>query len=539
MAAFDVVIKGGTIVDGTGAPGRQADVGVMGERITAIGDLPTVGVGDVVDAPGCVVCPGFIDMHTHSDLTPLMDTRSASKVRQGVTTELVGHCGFSAFPLVKGTIQEQTELGRAVMMGGDIEADWSDCAGYLAALERARPAFNVATLIGGGTVRSAVVGYDNRPPRADELKAMRRLVAEAMEQGAFGLSSGLTLYPSSVAQTDELVALCEKVAEWGGLYDTHTRYFAGRHVEAVEEAIEIGRRAGVPAHVAHLAITEPRYRGQGAQFLAAIMESAQSKGVDLTFDAYPYVASGFPPSELMPAWAQDGGTEAMLDRLADPAIRRRVLSEADTTWDRGIPRRWDSVFVAWGGPYGDRAWLGKSVEDLAQRAAVSAEEMMLDILIQTRDIGMIINANRVEEDVERFISHPLGMIGSDGIAVATDGPWGESPVHPRFYGTFPRVLARYVREKGTMTWEEAIRKMTSLPAGRLGLTDRGRLREGCVADLVIFDPVKIQDQATFAKPHRYPAGILHVMVNGQWVVRDGKQTDARPGQILRHVGSRR
>jgi N-acyl-D-amino-acid deacylase len=366
-----------------------------------------------------------------------------------------------------------------------------------------------------------------------ELNPMRRLVVQAMEQGAFGLSSGLTLYPSLVAATDELVALCEEVAKWGGLYDTHTRYHAGRHVDAVEEATEIGRRAGTAVHVAHIAITESRYRGQSALFLETIFASAETKGVDLSFDAYPYTASGFPPSELMPSWVQDGGTETMLARLADPVIRSRVLAEAGKTWDRGICPRWDAVSVAWGGPHGDRAWLGTTVADLARDASVSPEEMLLDILIQTRDIGMIINRNRAETDVERFICHPRGAIGSDGIAIAADTRLGEYPVHPRFYGTFPRVLARYVRRRKGMSWEEAIRKMTSLPADRLGLKDRGRLCEGAIADLVVLDPESVQDVATFTDPHRHPVGIPHVMVCGRWVVRDGVQTTARPGQILR------
>jgi len=535
MATFDVIIKGASLIDGTGSPARPADVGVTGGRIAAIGDLSAAVAEDVIEAQGSVVCPGFIDIHTHSDLTPLMDPRCASKVRQGVTTELVGHCGFSAFPLIKGTSQEQTELGRAVFMAAEVQADWSDCAGYLAALERVKPAFNVATLVGNGTIRSAVVGYDNRPPTADELKAMRWQVAQAMEQGAFGLSSGLTLYPSSVAQTDELVALCEEAAHWGGLYDTHTRHLAGWHFKCVEEAIEIGRRAGIAVQVAHLCLIDPRYWGQTGR-LFEIMERARAEGVDVTFDAYPYTAAGAPFSEAMPDWVQDGGTEAMLGRLTNPAIRQKVLSEAGTTWFSGIPIRWDKVAIAWPGPHGDPTWIGKTVEELAKQASISPEEMLLDILIQSRDIGLMIVHNRVEKDVEQFISHPMGMIGSDGIAVAADGPWGRSPVHPRFYGAFPRVLARFVRERKAMPLEEAIRKMTSLPADRLGLSNRGRLKEGWAADLVIFDPVTVQDRATFENPHQYPTGISHVMVNGQWVVRDGEQTQARPGHVLRRAG---
>jgi N-acyl-D-amino-acid deacylase len=533
MATFDVIITGAVLMDGTGAPGRQADVGVTGDRITAIGDLSVATAEDTVEAQDRVVCPGFIDMHTHSDLTALIDPRCASKVRQGVTTELVGHCGLSAFPLVKGTAQERTELDRVVIEGHSPQVDWSDCAGYLSALERARPAFNMATLMGSGTIRSAVVGYDNRPPTADELKAMRWQVAQAMEQGAFGLSSGLTIYPSSVAQTDELVALCQELARWGGLYDTHTRHLTDWPFKSdVEEAIEIGQRAGVPVQIAHLCIIDSRHWGQADQ-LFRIIESARADGVDVTFDAYPYIAAGCRVSEWrMPDWVREGGLEAMLGRLTDPALRRKALAESGEF----IPRHW-KVVVARVGPYGDPAWSGKTVQELAEQAGTSSEETLLNILLQSRGLTTLVIFNRFEEDVEQFVSHPLGMIGSDGNAIATDGPLGDSLVHPRYYGTFPRVLSRYVRERKAMAMEKAIRKMTSLPADRLGLSDRGRLKQGCSADLVILDSATVQDRATFEKPHQYPAGVSHVMVNGQWVVRDGEQTEARPGQILRHVGS--
>jgi N-acyl-D-amino-acid deacylase len=533
---LDTIVLGANLVDGSGAPGRKADVGIAQGRIAATGDLAGREAADRVEAGGQVVCPGFIDMHTHSDLAPLLDPRCASKVRQGVTTELVGHCGFSAFPLLRGTAQERTELGRGVMMGRGIQADWSDCAGYLAALQRAGPAFNMATLVGNGTIRSAVMGYDNRPPTSDELKAMRWQVAQAMEQGAFGLSSGLTLYPSNVAQGDELVALCQEMMHWDGLYDSHTRHLAGWHFRSVEEAIEIGRRAGVAVQVAHICLIDPRYWGQADELLA-IVEGARAEGLDVTYDAYPYTAAGCPFSELMPEWVQDGGTEAMLHRLSDPQTRDKVLAEADETWGSGIPSRWEKVVIAWGGPQGDPSWTGRSVAELGEEAGISPEEMMVSIVVQSRDTGLMVVHNRQEEDVEQFVSHRWGMIGSDGIAVADDGPWGQAPVHPRFYGTFPRVLARYVRERRSMALEEAVRKMTSLPADRLGLADRGRLQEGMAADLVILDPETVQDWATFEDSHRYPTGISHVMVNGQWVVRDGEQTGARPGQVLRHGGA--
>lgn len=531
MVAFDVIVRGASLIDGSGSPARPADVGVAGGLIAALGDLSTAAAASEIEARGRIVCPGFIDMHTHSDLTPLSDPRCASKVRQGVTTELVGHCGFSAFPLSGDP--DGPDLADSVLAGDGVQPDWRDCAGYLNALARARPAFNMATLVGNGTVRAAVMGYAARRPSADEVVSMRRHVAMAMEQGAFGLSSGLTLYPSRLADEEELVVLCREAGRCGGIYDTHTRHLAGWHFKSVEEAIEIGRKSGAAVQVAHLCIIDPEHWGE-ADRLLDIIESARRDGVDVTFDAYPYLAAGCPFNEMMPEWVQDGGTEAMLARLADPELRRRVLSEADSTWAAGIPMRWDKVIISSGGPSGDPAWIGRSVADLARDAGLSPEEMMLDMLVQSRDRGRLVVFNRLEDDVGAFVSHPLGMIGSDGRAVSADGPSAREPVHPRFYGTFPRVLAHYVRERNLMPLEEAIRKMTSLPADRLGLSDRGRLAQGCAADLIVFDPASVQDRATFESPHRYPAGISHVMVNGQWVVENGEQTGARPGQILRH-----
>jgi len=289
--------------------------------------------------------------------------------------------------------------------------------------------------------------------------------------------------------------------------------------------------------VAHLCLIDPRHWGE-SEHLFEIMETARAEGVDITYDAYPYTAAGCPFSEAMPDWVQDGGTEMMLSRLADPATRGRVLAEAWSTWSSGIPMRFDRCVIAWPGPYGDEAWIGYTVAELGQEAGISPEQMMLDILIRSRDIGLMIVHNRPEDDVHQFISHPLGMVGSDGIAIAADGPWGRSPVHPRFYGAFPRVLSRFVRERQAMPLEEAIRKMTSLPASRLGLSDRGRVSEGCAADLVIFDAQNVRDEASFENPHRYASGISHVMVNGAWVVRDGEQTWELPGQILRSAGRR-
>ncbi len=529
---FDILIRNGTLIDGDDRHGFVADVAIVGDRIAAIGRLPEAEATRVIDASGRVVCPGFIDIHTHSDLTLLRDGRAASKLFQGVTTELVGHCGFSAFPLVPGTPQAQIEIRRGLLMGAGLESSWHDLAGYFEQVGRTPPAINVASLVGHGTIRSAVVGYENRPPTKDELQAMQHLVAEAMEQGAFGLSTGLTLAPSRFADTDEIVALCGEVARFGGLYITHTRHLADWERRAIEEAIEIGKRAGLPVQVAHQCIIDLRHWGMAGE-LAALFEAARNQGIDITFDVYPYTAAGTPLSEFVPEWLLDGGTEAMLSRLSDPAIRRRVREEMQDGYLGGIPFQWETFLIASAGEHGDLAWEGHTIAELADDASLPPDEMLLRLLAESKDGALCVIFNRDEADVQAFLAHPLSSIGSDGLAITPDGPWRNTMVHPRFYGTFPRVLGRYVRDFGLFPLHTAIHKMTGLPATRLGLRGRGFLREGYYADVVILDPDIVADRATFVQPHRLSVGIEHVLVNGQPAVLSGAQTAARAGRPLR------
>ncbi len=526
---LDIVIRNATVVDGTGAKAFQADVGVRGQRIEAIGDLGGAAAGQTLDAAGLCVSPGFVDMHTHSDLSIMEDPRAQSKVRQGVTIELVGHCGFSPFPLQgKGAT-----LFRPATYSAHIpDVDWTDLAGYAARINRQGASIHVAPLVGHVAVRGAVIGYEDQAPTPAELEAMRRLVAEAMEQGAFGLSTGLTLAPSSYADMEEIVALAEVAGRYGGIYDTHARLWDGRHFSASEEAIEVGRRAGVKVQYAHIAIIDPRYQGQAAQ-LAALYERANADGVDAAFDVYPYVAAGTSLSQMLPGWVQSGGLPAMLDRLRDAATRRRIFEEVNAGWFRGIPWDWKTFYVASPGAKGDRAWMGKHLEQLADDWRVAPAEAFLRIIDISEDGARVTIFNRTEEDMQVFLRHRLSTVGSDGSAISADGPQAQALVHPRYYGAHARVLGRYVREKKLLTLEEAVHKMTLQPALRLGLRRHGRLAPGYAADLVIFDAGVIADRATFEQPHQYAVGVQHVMVNGQWVIRDGEHTGARPAGVLR------
>lgn len=526
---FDILIRGGTVVDGTGAPGTAADVGIRGDRIQAVGQLASASATEVLDAAGLVVSPGFIDIHTHSDLSLLEDPCGHSKVRQGVTTELVGHCGLSPFPISEKSGPSPSRAAHSPVLG---EPDWTDLAGYAGRVERHGSAINIAPLVGHGSVREAVMGYDDRPPTPDELRQMGDLVARAMDQGAFGLSAGLTLAPGRYAALDELVALCRIVADRGGIFDIHGRFWAGWHFKGASEAIDIGRRTGLPVQIAHLAIIDSRYWGQ-AERLTDVIDQGVRSGVDVTFDVYPYTAAGSPLSQLLPGWVQEGGLGPMLDRLRDPATFQRALNDVNRGWFEGIPWAWDTFVVASPGPSGDRSWTGRNIQQIAAEGGVDPAVAFLQLIERSEDGVHAVIHNRIEEDMQHFLRHSLSMVGSDGTAIAADGPRADALVHPRYYGAHARVLGRYVRDLQVLTLEEAVHKMTGRPADRLGLRDRGRVAPGFAADLALFHPDRVADRATFEAPHQYAVGVPHVMVRGQWVVRDGEHSGALPTGVIR------
>ncbi|MDH5760729.1 MAG: D-aminoacylase [Gemmatimonadota bacterium] len=531
---YDTLITGGRVVDGTGAPWFMADVGIRDGRIVAVGRLRGHPAADVLDAAGLVVSPGFIDMHAHSDYSVLRDGRGLSKILQGVTTEVIGE-GVSVAPR-----RPDDRAG-----GYGVEADWTTLREYFDRLERSGVSGNVMSYVSAGQLRRYVMGEGvQRRPTAEELEEMKRLLAQGMEDGAAGLVMALETpgqeQPSdAVPGTEELIELARVVGRYGGVYGTHLRDQGPRIMEAVEEAATIGEQGGVSVEIFHLkAAGRPNFGTMG-DALAAI-EAARDRGVDIAADVYPYIAAAHGLSTEVPRWVHEGGTEQFLARMADPELRPRIKREVtdymmtkyynETTGDEGF----DAVIVA-SVEKNPEAYVGKTIGEIARERGVSPADEVLDLLIEQGGSVGIVMFYMSESDVRMAIAHPLVSFDSDGTAASPE--FGGQP-HPRWYGSFPRVLGHYSRDEGVLPLEEAVRKMTSHPAQRMGLLDRGILREGMWADVVVFDPDRVIDRATFGDPHRFPDGIDHVMVNGVVVVRNGEHTGAFPGRGVFGKGRR-
>jgi N-acyl-D-aspartate/D-glutamate deacylase len=505
---------------------------VEGDRIAAVGPGLAAPDAPVIDASGLLVAPGFIDVHSHSDFFYLDVPSAESKVRQGVTTEVVGMCGFSPAP-VGGEARRLLLEKMATALGARLSARWRGFGEFLDRLRALPLSVNVVPFVGHGAVRLAVVGPDARPASGDEMARMEALVGEAMDAGAFGLSTGLVYPPGVYAGTDEVVALARVVAARGGFYFTHIRGEAGTLEEAVAEAIEIGERSGAPVEVAHLKAAGRDHWPRLDRALARI-EGARARGVDVTADVYPYTAGSTIMVNLLPEWALDGGVEALLQRLADPAVCRRLVEERmrpDGRWETPSGAvAWDEVQVA---TCSRPALEGLTLQEIAAREGRTGAEAMLDLLRRERGDVSMIRFNQSEDNVMKVLAHPAVMVGSDSIALtAGPGPHPGKP-HPRTYGTFPRVLGRYVREKQLLTWEAAIHKMTGMAAARLGLRERGLVQPGLLADLAIVDPATVADAATYRDPHRHAVGIPWVIVNGRVVVERGEPRPQAAGRVLR------
>jgi N-acyl-D-amino-acid deacylase len=531
---MDLLIRGVRIADGTGNPWFPGDVGVAGTRIADLGNLRGAAAQRVIDAEGAVIAPGFIDLHTHADFTLPVFPRADAMVRQGVTTQLVGNCGFSPFPVDPKRLEMQRAYSAAFDAG--LRWTWTDTAGYVAHLEELPLACNVALQVGHGAVRIAVMGFEDRPPGEAELRAMQQLVAASLDQGAFGMSTGLIYVPGSYAGTDELVALAEVVRGYGAFYSSHVRGEGETLVDAIGEALEVGRRAGVPVQLSHHKASGRRNWGRVETTLAMI-DRARDEGMDVLADQYPYVAGSTTLAAIMPRWAMTGGIDGMMARLADPAARAKIRAELagpghGATSPGPAVREFapDTIMIA-SVPEGmDRGLEGMMLPAIA----AGRGEDPVDTALARRQQGpggiQMIVFSMCEDDVRRVMRHPAVAIASDGWTLH---PAAGGRPHPRSYGTYARVLGRYVREDGVLVLEEAIRKMTSLPAQRLGRYDLGLIRPGCVADLVVFDPERVADRATFQNPHQFCAGVIHVIVNGQVVVEHGDDTGARAGRVLR------
>ncbi len=526
---YDIIIQNAKIVDGSGNPWYQADIGIYRDKIASIGKLDARLAKRVIDAGGKVIAPGFIDMLGQSEHTILVDNRAMSKISQGITTEINGE-GESAAPVNEGTLKEL----KPFLDKYKLVVDWKDFEGYFARVEKNKTAINLASYVGATQVRECVIGYDNREPTSGELDTMKQMVRTAMQQGALGVSSALEYTPAMYAKTQELIELGKAAAEFGGIYITHTRNEGERIVEAVLEAADIARGAKIPVEIWHLKVAEKPNWGRMSEIVRLIQQH-RNQGIDVTADQYPYIAFSNGLSAVLPGWVGEGGTDKMLERLKNPVERKRVRKDLEATIrSRGID--FQSMMISSVSNPTLKQWEGKRVTEVAATWKKDPLETALDFIIaDSARTGRVVFA-MTEEDLRMGMAQPWVSFCTDESGLATDGPLFEGKPHPRAYGSFPRILGKYVREERILSLEDAIRKMTSLPAQRVGLKNRGLLKPGFFADVVLFDPNTITDKATFENPHQYSEGIRLVLVNGMPVWEEGKFTGNLPGRILRGPG---
>ena len=527
---FDLLIQNARIVDGTGNPWFHGDLAIRGDRIVAIGAQLSGDSKQTLDATGLVVAPGFIDIHSHSDYLLLEDGHAHSKIRQGVTTEILGE-GFSAGPAQGKRPGRQVTVGKKTWK-------WTTLEGYFKALEKSGMATNVASYVGIGAVWESVMGKSFDRPTEEQLVEMETLVKEAMEQGALGFSSQVMMPPGSLATTAEIIRLCRQVKPYGGIYSTHIRNEGTGVFDSVREAITIGEKAEVPVDIIHLKIADQQYWGRMSEVIDLI-EQARDRGVNVQANVYPYTRGNNNLVSIIPPWAHEGGRGKLLERLKNPEDRKKIKHDIV----HGV-EGWYNHYTAIGGDWnrmlisGNNRFRGLTMDRVfalrnPDKKPVTLLDDFLDLLIEEGGSVSTVYAHHTEKDMNLALQQPWCSVGSDGSAYAIEGPLRRGNPHPRNFGTFPRVLGRYVRDRKLLTLENGIRKMTSLNAAKVGLTQRGMLKKGYYADITIFDPRTIIDQATFTSPFQYPRGIQTVIVNGTIVIQEGKHTDATPGQVLR------
>jgi dihydroorotase/N-acyl-D-amino-acid deacylase len=540
VEAYDIIIMNGRIVDGTGNPWFYGDVGIRGDRIVKVGRVGPARARRRIDAHGMIVAPGFIDMLGQSEMNLLIDPRAESKVFQGITTEVTGE-GGSAAPL-NDYILKETE---PFLKHFKLTADWHTLGEYFSRLERSHTAINLATYVGATQVRQYVLHDENRAPTAAELDQMRKLVAQAMEDGAVGISTSLVYAPAFYAKTEELIELARVASRYGGVYATHMRNESNSIMSALDEAIRIGTEANIPVEIFHLKMAGKPNWGKMRDVITKI-EIARSRGLDVTADQYPYVAGATSLGASVPPWAHEGGTAKFIERLKDPATREKLKQEMRATSDK-----WENFYLGAGGGEGILVasvlnrelakYEGKRINEVARMMGPHNEksdeiDALFDLLIADNAQTSMIVFLMSEDDVKLALKQPWVSVGVDHGAVALTGPLAEGKAHPRGYGSFPRILGRYVRDEHVLSLEEAIRKMTSLAANRVHLVDRGLVKPGFFADIVVFDPQQVHDVATFEDPNRLSVGMRYVLVNGETVLFAGKQTGALPGRPLRGPG---
>jgi N-acyl-D-amino-acid deacylase len=535
---FDIIIRNAFVIDGTGSQRFKADIGIKGPKIAQIGSLKSEKAVQIIDASGLVASPGFIDMHSHSDFTLLVNPKAESKVRQGITTEVIGNCGVSAAPLNETIKEDIRKTDKPFLDESGLELDWSTMDEYLDRLEKQGIAVNIVPLVGHARIRAFAVGFEDRVPTEQELEEMKKQLAIAMEEGAFGISTGLIYPPGCYANTHELIELAKVVANYQGIYASHIRGEGDRLYDAVKEAIEIGKKANVSVEISHHKAGGKANWGKVKKTLT-MMDEARRDGIDVTCDVYPYTAASFGLASMLPHWAHEGGSEKLLERLRNTKIReklRREMEKGTSDWSSPLKAAgWDATIIAQSKKHPKIE--GKSIEEAARLREMDPFQFAFDLLIEESASVSVVRFAMCEEDMKSVMHHSFSMIGTDSSAKAPYGVLGQGKPHPRGYGTFPRVLGRYVRKEKTLTLENAVRKMTSLPAIKLGLKDRGLIKEGMYADITIFNPETVIDKATYAEPHKYPEGIEYVLVNGKVVIERSNHTEVLAGKALRKSSS--
>jgi len=536
---FDLKISNGKIVDGSGSSPVSGDIGIIGDKIAAIGNLRDSQSKSNIDACGKVVCPGFIDMHTHSDVSVIYDHHANSKIYDGVTTEVIGNCGIGVAPVNPEKKKLLIDYLGTRLIGSipvNIELNWSSFKEYLEYVANISPALNIAPLLAHGPVRIAELGFSMEKANTEELKKMKDRVRSAMSEGALGFTSGLVYLPGAYTTEGELAELCKEIRPFGGFYATHIRNEGDCLFESVEEAINVGKAADVPVHISHLKICSQKIFGKAEELLKRL-DDAEREGVEISFDVYPYDAGMTSLSALMPPWCFEGGVENLLKRLHDRETRRKIKKDID----EGIPGwqnfaqcagNWNYVTIA-SVVNESNKWLeGKSIEEISQLQGKDPYDAIFDLLIMEKARIQIVIRLMQEEDIARIISHKKAMIGSDGMSLSTEGVLSFGKPHPRAFGTHARILSKYVRQMQRITLEEAVKKMTYLPARRLGVDKRGLLKENYYADIIIFDPDEVQDKGIYSDPKQYSEGISTVIVNGKMVLNNGRHIEVFPGRIL-------
>ncbi|GJQ64354.1 MAG: aminoacylase [Melioribacteraceae bacterium] len=525
--SFDLIIKNGSIIDGTGSKRFKADIGIIDNLIYEIGNLSHASADNIIDATGKIISPGFIDIHTHTDIELLVNPNAESKIRQGITLEVSGNCGSSPFPLTESDRESKSKYYTDRYGFG---CDWNFISGFYEKLENKGMALNYASFTGHGDLRAYVVGRNDVPPTPEQLKKMKYALAQSMEQGSLGLSTGLEYSPGSYAETDELIQLCKTVSEMGGVYSTHMRNEDDTVEEAVEEAVEISRKSGVSLQISHLKACNKNNWHKVENILKSL-DKYKTEGIPLMADRYPYTAYGTGLSALVPLWARQGNSNEVVSRLKNDKEFENMIPHLKSRGER--IGGWDRFLISYTVNDEYKEYTGKTIQQCCEYTGKDAEQTIRQILVDNHMSAGMVGFAMDEQNTMDVLAHPLVSIGSDGSVAAPYGKLSEGSPHPRFYGTFPRVLGYYAREKGIFSLEEAVKKSSWMNAQKLGIKNRGQIAKKYFADLVIFDEHKVIDKATFEKPHQYPEGINYVIVNGTVVIKNGEHTGKLPGKIVK------